>query len=155
MTATLQRTTTIREAVEGDVPRIVEMGQRFRRESAYADCLDENPVQMAAIARKLIDSPDGVIYVAESEGLVIGFIGLLLFRHHLSDALTVGEVAFWIEPEYRGCGVRMVRLAELWATSRDATTLQMIAPSPEVGRFYERLQFHALEVAYEKRLTCQ
>jgi GNAT superfamily N-acetyltransferase len=151
ITATL---TTIREATAADVPRLVEMGRRFRAESAYALRLADNPAQMATMAEYLIASDNGLVLVVERDGLLVGMIGVLVFPHPLSGALTAGEVVFWVEPEHRGYGVRLMRRAEQWAIARGATTMQMVSPTPEVGQFYARLGYHALEVAYEKELPC-
>lgn len=142
----------MREAVLADVPALVQMGQRFRQETAYADRLRNNPEQMTALAEKLIADANGVVFVTERDGVLVGMIGLLLFAHHLSGDLTVGELFFWVEPEHRGHGVRLLRCAERWARAMGATTMQMIAPTTAVGQFYERLGYAEIEVAYEKVL---
>lgn len=150
--------TVIREATHHDVPALVAMGLRFRNATVYATRLAENPEQMAALGRHLIDSEDGLLLVADRGGEPIGMMGVLVFAHHLSGARTAGEVFFWVEPAHRGYGIRLLRRAEQWAKARGATTMQMIAPvvvddpDQDVGPLYARVGYHALEVAYEKTL---
>lgn len=152
--------TVIREATADDVPALVAMGQRFRNSTVYARRLRDNPEQMAETGLMLIHSDDGLLLVADRGGAPIGMIGVLVFPHHLSGERTAGELFFWVDPEYRGYGVRLLRQAERWARERGATTMQMIAPvvidepDDDVGPFYARVGYHALEVAYEKDLTC-
>lgn len=142
----------VREATVDDVPALVAMGQRFRNETIYATRLPENTAQMGEIARRLIVEDNGHVLVVDRDGALVGTIGLLVFPHHFSGALTAAELFFWVNPEHRGHGVRLLRRAEQWARDRGATTMQMIAPTPEVGTLYTRLGYAALEVAYEKEL---
>lgn len=144
--------TTIREATVDDVPALVAMGQRFIRGSVYATRLRENVAQMAVAAERLIASEDGMVLVLDAVSDLVGMIGLVFFEHHLSGEATAGEVFFWVDPEYRGRGLRLMRHAEQWARDKGATTIQMIAPTPDVGRLYERLGYAELEVSYGKEL---
>jgi GNAT superfamily N-acetyltransferase len=146
--------TIVRDATVADIPRLLVMGRRFRAETVYATRLPDNPDQMRALGERLITTPEGLLLVADQGWDLVGMIGVFLFVHHFSGLLTAGEVFFWVEPEHRGYGVRLLRRAEQWAAAHGATTMQMIAPTPEVGQLYDRLGYHALEVAYEKELAC-
>lgn len=142
----------IRHATLADVPRLVEMGRRFHAE-AYQDTLAENPTQMAVMARRLITDEHGVIFVAETDGRLVGMIGMLVYAHHLSAEWTAGEVMWWIEPEARGSGVRLLKAAEAWARDQGAQKIQMIAPNARVGTLYTRLGYVPIEVAYQKAVA--
>jgi GNAT superfamily N-acetyltransferase len=146
---------TIREATAQDVPDLVQLGLRFRASTSYADLLAENADQMRQTAERLITQDDGVVFVSEDAGGdVTGMIGCLVFVHHLSGAVTCGEVFLYVIPEARGHGARLIKQAEQWARNHDATTIQMIAPvSTEVGVLYTRLGYRAIEVAWQKPLT--
>lgn len=150
-TATLTAVPTIREATEADVARIVEMGRRFRRETVYQR-VPENVAQMTWLAHGLIAAEAGTILVAERDGALIGMLGLLVYSNPISGEWTAGELFFWVEPEHRGYGVRLLRRAEAWAVGHGASRIQMIAPTPEVETFYARLGYAAVEVAYDKAL---
>jgi len=145
---------TLRDATLADLDQLVALGARFRATTAYADLIEDNPGQMRQTAAQLITQANGVIVVSEDRGgLVTGMIGLLCFPHHLSGALTVGEVMWYVTPEARGGGVRLLKAAEQWARNQHATTIQMIQPSgTDIGVLYERFGYQAIEVAWSKRL---
>ena len=143
---------TIREATEADVPRLVEMGTRFQAETVYHSGPAWDADQMAQTAHGLIASDDGLFLVAERDGVVVGMFGAVIFTHPISAERTVSELCFWIDPEHRGCGVRLLRRAEQWADGRGAVEMVLIAPTPEVERFYQQLGYIAKEVSYGKRL---
>ena len=147
--------TPIRPATLEDVPRLVAMGRRFLASSAYAGTIAENPAQMAACATALITAPDGVVLVAEGPGGLVGMLGLLIVSHALSGERVAGEVFWWVEPEARGDGLRLLRAAEAWACGRGATRIQMIAPRavPAVGRVYARRGYAPIETLYSRTLA--
>ncbi len=145
--------TRCREATIEDIPRMVRMGQRFRAESIYASRLHDSPEHMAALGARLIGSADGICYVIDRDGQLTGMIGMLVFAHHFSGERTAGELFFWVEPEHRGQGLRLLKAAEAWARDQRATTIQMIAPTQDVEVLYQRVGYHKLEVAYEKELA--
>lgn len=145
---------TIREAEIGDVDQLVQLGLRFRATTSYVSLIAENPDQMRRTAEDLITRDDAVIFVSEDRGgLVTGMIGLVRYPHHLSGALTCGEVFWYIAPESRGDGVRLLRQAEQWARNHGATVLEMIQPvGTEVDVIYRRYGYQAVEVSWQKRL---
>ena len=151
-TAVLAPPVTIRAATVDDVPAVVRMGLRFRQDTVYRSRVAENQTQMTALAHRLVDDEAGLLLVVDRNGAVVGMIGAMAFPHHISGQPTVGELFFWVEPEHRGCGVRLLKRAEQWARDRGATSMQMIAPTPDVERLYQRLGYTALEVTYEKPL---
>jgi len=140
----------IRLGREADIPRIVEMGLRFHRESSYRKHIAENPEQMKKLACNVV--AEGICLLIEERGDVCGMICIVLFPHFISGELTAGEVAWWVDPEHRGSGIKLVREAEKRAKEAGAKRLQMIAPTAQVGAVYERLDYEFVESAYEKTL---
>lgn len=128
------------------------MGERFLTETAYRGRVTVNPAQMAVLVAQLLDGETGAIFVSEREGAVVGMIGLLAFVHPIAGELTVAEVFWWVEPEHRGGGVRLLKRAEQWARALGAVKLFMIAPTAEVGQLYERLGYESLETCYQRAL---
>lgn len=143
---------TIRLATEADVDAIVAMGARFL-DTVYAQKIHANADALAQLARLLLASADGVIYVAEHAGAVVGMMGLLRYMHPMSGEPTVTEVMWWMDPEARGAGVRLFRVGETWARAQGATVIQMIAPSPAVERFYARVGYEPVERTYQRRIA--
>ena len=138
-----------REATLTDLPRLVEMGRHFLAAS-YRDTLTENLAQMATLAEQLVTQDNGTILVLERDGILVGMIGMLIFPHHLSAERTAGEVMWWIEPDARGAGIRLLKEAEQWARDHGARKIQMIAPNARVGQLYARLGYAQIEIAFQK-----
>lgn len=141
-----------RFATRADLDAIVAMGRRFLAASSYRAHVAENPEQMRILAAMLIDGHESVIIVAEDASGLVGMIGLLLYDHPMSGARVCGELFWWVEPEKRGIGVRLLKDAERWAKAHGAFALAMIAPTPEVETLYERLGYQAVERAYQRAL---
>lgn len=133
-----------------DLPRLVEMGKRFRASSSYRDFIPENTDAMVQTATKLISF--GTVYVSQSGSKVNGMIGFLLFDHPLSGEKTASEIFWWVEPEARGTGLRLLNAMKRSAKASGAVKMQMIAPSPEVAAIYELLKFQKIETHYQKSL---
>lgn len=145
---------TIREATAEDVPDLVEMGLRFRAH-VYRDTLAENRERLEALALEMVSTPDRVVFVAEEDRTqrLCGMLGIVVFGHPMSGERQATEVFWWVEPEYRGVGIRLLRVGERWAQMRGAVTMQMVAPSESagVGRLYERLGYREIERAFQRR----
>jgi GNAT superfamily N-acetyltransferase len=142
----------IRPASAADVSALVTLGQTFLQTGPYAHLVTPDPVTMAATVRWLLGTPQGTVIVSQTpEGVVRGMIGLFAFPHHLSGALTVGEVFFYVAPAARGLdGMRLLRAAKRWAQAVGATTLQLVAPEGEdrVEALYAALDCAPLERAW-------
>ncbi len=144
----------IREATMADVPTLVLLGHEFLTTTGYHTILSDNPAQMEAMATQLVMEDTGVVYVSDHAGTLTGMLGMVIFRHHLSAEPTAGEVFWYVAPDARGDGLRLVREAERWARAHGATKMQMVAPNgTDVGKLYARLGFDAIEIAYQKDLA--
>lgn len=140
----------IRLACASDIPRLVEMGLRFRRESEYSQHLLENAEKMAELAAQLAASDS--LLVSDRGGRLVGMLGYVVFRHFLSGELVSGEVFWWVEPEHRGEGLKLLRAAEDRSRSYGAKYMQMIAPNDRVADLYRRLSYTFVESAFQRPL---
>jgi GNAT superfamily N-acetyltransferase len=140
----------IRLACEADIPRIVELGLRFRRESEYSGVLAENPAKMAELAAQL--ARGGSLLVSQREGELVGMLGYVIFPHFLSGETVAGEIFWYVAPEHRGEGIKLLRAAEDRARSLGATSMQMIAPNERVASVYRRLEYQFVEASYQRKL---
>lgn len=140
----------IRLAVAADVPRLVEMGLRFRASSEYRRHVRENAAQMTSTATMLVER--GGMLVSERAGAVVGMLGYILFPHFLSGETVASEVCWWVEPEYRGEGLKLLRAAETHAKAAGAVHMHMIAPSDQVASIYQRCGYEFVEAAYQRTL---
>jgi GNAT superfamily N-acetyltransferase len=146
----------IREATEADTDRLVQMATRFLESSTtYGAILPPDPARVASLVAACLAV--GVIVVAESrDGVLVGLLGVVHVTHPFSAAQFVEEQAWWVEPEYRRgtVGPRLVNYVLEWARVQGLQFVKMGAPAdaPQVGLFYERLGFKAVETAYVKEL---
>lgn len=147
-------TMVIRPAAGIDASQIVALGARFLRE-VYADRLaPADPAQLLATATWMLNGEDRAVFVADrGDGQLTGMIGVFLHPHPFTGERTASEMFWWVDPETRGEGMRLLRAAEAWARRAGAVVLQMGAPDARVGQFYERLGFTKLETSYARRLV--
>jgi GNAT superfamily N-acetyltransferase len=144
----------VREATVDDVPGIVAAGGRFIRGSVYQRMLGENPAQIGSFATWLINHPDGAAWVLEHDGAVRGILGATVFVHPMDGTLTAAEMCWWVDPEMRGHGLKLLRAFETWARDRGARKTVVVAPTPDVERLYERMHYAKVETSYERLIPC-
>ena len=144
---------TTRRGTPADVERIVTMGSRFVGETTYRALITPNPQQMTQTVSALMSNDSGCVFVGESHSELVGMIGMVMFTHHVSGDRIAGEVFWWVEPEHRGGGVKLLKAAERWAKEQQAQGIQMIAPTPEVGQLYARLGYAPVETTYQRALV--
>lgn len=140
----------IRTAKREDLPRIVEMGQHFRSEPHYERYMKDDPECMKKMAERLIDSQ--TMLVSETEGRVNGMLGFIVYPHFISGETTAGEVVWWVEPEHRGQGIRLLAEMEHRARLAGAKHLQMIAPNSAVAHIYIRRGYEFVESTFQRNL---
>lgn len=140
----------IRTATESDIPRLVEMGRRFRRETTYERFLADNPGRMAELGKQLL-AVNGLI-LSERDAEPTGMLGSIIHSHFISGERVAGEVFWWVEPEHRGEGLRLLQEAENRGRKAGAKYMHMIAPNERVSRLYERLGYEWVEATYQKTL---
>jgi RimJ/RimL family protein N-acetyltransferase len=149
-TNTAERVLTIRLATEKDIPRLVEMGRRFRSESTYSKYLADNPERMAQLGRQLLEK-DGLL-LAERDGVIVGMLGFIVHTHFISGEVVAGEVFWWMEPEFRGDGLKLLDETKRRAHLAGAKYLHMIAPSERVSRLYRHLGYEFVESTFQINL---
>ena len=142
----------IRQATLEDVDRVVEMGGRFAAETAYKDFISVDPERLQEMVTRLIESDGAVIFVSGSDATLTGMIGIVIYEHMWSGEPTAFELVWWVEPEARGDGVRLLRAAEAWAREKGIEKMQMVAPNRKVGGFYERCGYAPVETSYQRSL---
>ena len=138
----------IRQATVEDIPRMVEMGRKFRQESTYSAYLADNPAKMAELGERLL-AVDGIL-VSEHDGVITAMLGYVIHDHFISGEKFAGEVFWWAER--RGDGLDLLREMERRARAAGAKYIQMIAPTKRVERIYTILKFAFVESTYQRAL---
>lgn len=141
----------IRRATVEDTPRLLEMGQRFAMETEYRDLIAINQERLSSFIETTLANPESCVLVSGSDDLT-GMIALLTYDHPFSGERTAFEVVWWVDPEARGDGVRLLRGAETWARERGIRKMQMVAPNERVGALYRRLGYAPVETSYQRSL---
>lgn len=143
----------IREAHDGDTDRLVDMAQHFLLMTPYGRMLSPSREQLLTFVEMIRTM--GGIFVAERLARVVGMIGLVVLPHPIDGTLVAEEIAWWVEPAYRGgsIGPRLMTAAESWARQKNAAALKMVAPTgTTVGDFLTHRGYRAVETAYYKGL---
>nr|QBM02657.1 hypothetical protein [uncultured archaeon] len=143
----------IRAATLADVPQLVELGVRFMLESGYARHLSIDRHAQAQLATDLIQAAHGVLLVYERAGKIVGMLGAIATHHPHSGDSVMSELFWYVAPDARGAGVRLLQEAEHWAISRGITKSLVVAPEgAPVGSLYIRMGYRPLETQYIKDL---
>jgi len=146
----------IRAATEADIPAIVEMSRAFYATTHYAHWCAMDDTTVADLARSLLT--DHVMLVAESDGLVVGMVGLFVAPFLFNrDELGAYEVVWYVSPSARGGRVAwsLLQAIEPACRAKGATRIQMVhMPNspPQAAALYERFGYAHSETSYTKAL---
>lgn len=145
----------IRAARTADIPALVAMGMRFATSDAYKDLLGGTPACIQRLVERVMADPGSAALVADSDGVLVGMMGLTSYVQPMSGELIATEIVWWVDLDRRGstAGLRLLKAAEAWARGMGATRLQMIAPTDHVAQFYERVGFTRVEIHYQRTLS--
>lgn len=146
----------VRRATEKDIPRIVDLAEKFWLSSGYSK---QGPFRVAdaeATARVMMDH--GIALVAETPEKVVGMVMLVIGPALCNHSVRIAhEVAWFVDPQetHAGAGVMLLRAVEPAAREAGCTAIQMhlLTNSPPQGEIlYRRLGFHQTERSFTKHL---
>jgi GNAT superfamily N-acetyltransferase len=144
----------VRQAVDADVPRIVELFTHGSLVEGKEDPGDPAPY-LSALAE--IDRGPGRVLVAEVGGQVVGVCQLIVFRHLQNRGGLCAEVeSVHVHPDHRGNGIGgvLMRAAVQQARELGCYRVQLTSNNarPEAHRFYERLGFEPSHRGFKLKL---
>lgn len=143
----------IRRARLTDIPALVELGMRFMHESGYAAHLTANPNAHAELAERLITDVSGLVLVDERESEIVGMLGAIATVHPHSGDRVMAELFWYVAPDARGSGVRLLQEAEHWAITNGVRKSIVVAPEgSSVDLLYVRMGYKPLERQFIKDL---
>lgn len=145
-------TRTVRVATSDDLASIVALLRRFWAGSIYREFGAESVTHLEAVANGIVHGSNSVAFVALENDCAVGTIGLILAANPFSGDVMAHEIWWWVNPESRGHGIGMFRMAERWARERGAVFMQVSAPTERVGEFYVRSGYVKVETAYQRKL---
>lgn len=135
---------TIRLASAEDAPRLTTLCEQLGYPSSEADV-------QRRLAEEILPDSDHAIYVAESSGLVVGWIHIYLRRLLVSDQhAEVGGLV--VDEAYRSqqIGQMLIESAECWACERDCRDVRVRSNviRERAHRFYERIGYGNVKTQY-------
>ncbi len=128
-------TASIREATSNDLPRLIEL--LYESDILHWNALPDHfaipgePARAEDYVNHLLDEENGVILVAELEGVVIGLIQLAVFdersgpyrRKH--PHAHIGDIVVSGEHRRAGVGRMLMAAADGWAKARGAEEIEL------------------------------
>lgn len=146
----------VRRATEADTQAVLEMGRRFYATTLYArfaDYHDETCLRLIGMMRD-----PGVLLVYESDGELLGMVGLLT-APFLFDARhkAAYEVMWWVDPSAQGNGIGRSLLEAIEPACRESgcVAVQMVhltTSPPQAQALYERTGYSHSETCFTKIL---
>lgn len=153
--------TTIREAVPGDVPGLVECSVALFAEDGGTRDPDLNvdwPKEFAGDSMLAgLDDPARLILAAVRDGKVVGHLTAKVSEPAPIRPVRVAELmSMYVRPEARdgGVGARLVSAFKDWARTRRAERIAVTAYASNASaiRFYERAGFAPYHLKLEAGL---
>lgn len=146
----------IRAATPADIPRIIEIGITLHATTAYASQPYVHE-KAAAFLLQLIEG-EGVVFVAEVDGQVIGAMAGGIVDQWFSHDLIAYDYSVFVLPSHRHgiTALRLIKAFVAWARIKGAKQVQMgICTGVNVegiSRLYESAGFRLLGPLYAMEL---
>lgn len=146
----------IRPATTADIPRIIELGTLLHATSSYSK-MAFVPAKAAAFMQALMER-DGVVFVAEIDGVVVGGMAGGVVDQWFSDELIAYDFSIFVEPRRRNglIAIKLMRAFEEWARIKGAKQIHMgIGTDINVegtSRLYEHMGFRHFGPLFMKEL---
>ena len=142
----------IRDATAQDIPACLEMGAKFHALAGMPVPFD--PPTFVELLGTIIRART-VLVLTNNANEPVGMIGMIVLpAYYNANVLNALEVFWWIEPEYRGRGGKMIDALEKRAKQMNVPTLQLscLETMKEVGILYERKGYKLMDHNYVKVL---
>lgn len=139
----------IREALRGDLPEVLRLYAQLGQDDGTTLCLD----RAEELWREMLSHGDHRIWVAESEGRVVGTFSLLRMVNlaHLGAPSAVVEDVV-VDESCRGMGVGRAMMGRAMEIARGKgcykLTLSSNARRTDAHRFYENLGFRRHGISF-------
>lgn len=142
----------IKDASQSDIPQIIELARKFHAVSGYENIeFDEETVENILITS--IDQ--GLCPIGVVDGKIVGFLAGLAYPAILNANVMVGtEIAWWVEPEFRGkkIAIQLLLRAEENARAKGLYCWSMMCleklNADGLENIYERLGYEKAERTY-------
>lgn len=140
-----------------DVDAVIELGRLMHAESPRWNRLAYSEPRVRATLTELINSPDGLVLVAERDQRLVGGILALMSLDWMSEQRTAQELALFMLPAYRASMTpcRLISAFVAWAKAKGAVWVEAgISTGVHTERtaaLYEKLGFERSSIVLENR----
>lgn len=148
----------VRQYRAEDWSSILRLINQLMSESPVYQNIKLDMDKLRLLAHAALEYKDWLVAVAEDHDRIIGFLGLFCEEHFFAKEKFCGDLAFYVEPEWRGTSAapRLLRFGEGWAIGRGAREIRLgittkINPD-KAGSFYNKCGYLPLGLLYRKRL---
>lgn len=142
----------IREATTEDIPKLVEMGERFHKASPYADLMDFDAQGFSEFGGLMIEND---IFLLLVDDHVTSMLGMAFAGCLANPSVIMADELFWWS-ESPGTGIKLLKTAEVVAKGRGATLFKMSALADDNGErmngYYQHAGFSDCERSYMRTL---
>ena len=143
----------IYQATAQDVPKIIPCAVEY---TDIIPGMEFNEKSYTSFWTNMLKGGNGVIFLSETDGVVNGGIGGIMYPEPLSGRMTAVEMFWYTAKETRGDGIKLYLKFKKWAKENGCKRMAMIylpCSMPEkLKTFYEAEGFSLLEMHYEVAL---
>lgn len=146
---TSRRTLTVRQATVSDIAALMELVRSHWPQLPWGHL----PIDEDRILRLFLwgmTSEQRACWVADDDGAVAGFIGMMLEEHPVSGQMMAREAWWFVDPQARGrVGLRLLRAAEAWARDHQVPIVVSFH-DPALSPMMSRLGYRVTDYTYQK-----
>lgn len=146
--------TFIDKLMVSDLPQVAALGALFYAEGKLPGRFNETYWQRSWT--ELLQNGAGVIFGLCADDDIIGALGGVLFPDPNTGEPVATEFFWYVRPEARGAGLKLLPEFERWASEAGAVRVHMVhllRLTPEkLGRLYQRRGYMPTETLYVKTL---
>lgn len=142
----------IRQCHESDYPYIKNLVSGFYDEavSEWGFAMEESRL------RELVSLLAPTSWVAEVDGRVVGLIAGQIVNQHLDSKPIWQEFVWYVDPDYRMCGIRLLKHVEKWCADNGIGKMIMVylhnSKAEKLDEFYRREGYEPMETHFIKEL---
>lgn len=110
----------IRALTEEDIPQALELARAMHEEAPVYNHYDFDEDKVLRLFEIFMTNPDWLAVVAERDGKLIGFIGVVIVPVFFGNADFIEDISFYVTPQYRGtsAALRLIKTVEAWGIGR-------------------------------------
>jgi GNAT superfamily N-acetyltransferase len=147
----------IRVATFDDIDTLISIGRVMHNESAYK-VLSFNDDKVGALLAGLISEPNGVVFIAERAGVILGGFAGGISDFWFGNDSHAYDYGLFILPEHRGgsAAIRLLAAFESWAKDMGAVWCDVGITTgvhvEQTTRLYQKLGYNQSGVLFRKEV---